>query len=623
MGRTILSVIAVLAIAAGAVAGPCADPTFAPGTTHGKFISDITICEIAALMDETCDDVANALRRFQHDSTDINANLKGKGMRLPTEAELAAVRNPATFSVNGKASASSSKPSPEKPKIRSKLWTKNFATREQRQTWFMENYVLKPGENIFSVAKKFGNAHWKSPQVIVWFNGLENPGKLGAGHGIMIPDTNHFYWLEYNVAPYGNRPLSDAVFWSGLSDSVQGVLLRMIEEGGHYKDGFIKSGQILIMMASASLSQKDVRGFDIKHDVVVCLKDNQAIHGFYLEVVEGDSICIAFIPDYCNNFSSYKIPAPPREIPSEVEEPQPPEDSIEWSEDPTPVDSTPDRGIEPPLDTTPIFNKNMGQLGGGRYFPLPYAADGHNFLWGRLSLFLPTEEGSSFAFGLNLGASGWNGYGPRPERFQYAGLRPFGGFVFDWLTGKSRFDIFLNYAVQLDWGWDGSYVSASKQYHSRQTTQLVNPSLAWVGTSAPDWSWWWGWWLDGGADLARIDSRTSHKLSDIGGSPLTKSRDPATEKSYACAGLYVFYWNISTKKTSLVLGTGVKSLHLWEDNRYEVEGDELLDINHWFQLGVGYKYTWNSIYLRQNGPSLVAYFNLSVLDIGKYKHNKQ
>lgn len=624
MGRKFFFLVAALASLAGANT-IIADSMFAPGDTF-LFNSPTTFRQIAKQMDlENVDIFMAAMRRFQKDSTNADSSLLGRKIRLPTKAELDSVRKLAD-------SVALPKPLPKKASVRARIWPDHFATSDEIKLYWMKNHELKPGDNFFSVAKQYKNSVWGDPVIVLaWFNSLGSPGNLGDRKFLAIPDTSIFYWINRNVDKYGDRPLSRCIEQTGFSDSVQRVLISMLsaKETSYFKDWIIKKNQRLMMMSSAPKRPGEVICVN-RNVAVVCLKPGEVMKGRALQVAE-DSLCIFFVPDYCNNGAAYKLPLPPSEEDTledtfeEASEGTQEEDTLTTPVDkPTVVQKPPqDRGVEPPLDSTPIFNRNMLQFWGGRYFPIPYLGDGHNYLGGRGAFFLSTEDGASFALGMNIGVNSWLGYGPRPERFRYAGLRPSAGLVFDWLKEKSRLTLFTNYAVQLDWGWDGSYVDSSKQYRGRQMSQLINPSLAWVGTSNPNWSWWWGWWLDGGYDLGKVEPRLDHKISDVGGVGLTRSQDPPTDKSYVCGGLYFFYWDVSSKNTSLVLGSGIKSLHLEEDNRYEMEVDELLDINHFFQLGVGYKYTWNSVYPRQNGPSLVAYFNLSVLDIGKYKHNKQ
>jgi hypothetical protein len=613
------AIVLILAVAFSIANSQCADPEYKPGA-HIHPGKGQTLSDEAVAANMRCDVFVRCLEKFQHIKIDPNLPDSGLNFYVPWPYQVKIVER--------EMGIEKSQPAAKKAACRvSRFWIKKFATRALHDKYYMDRYILLPGENIFSVARRCA----RNPQVLVWFNGFRDPENLPAGQKVDIPLPQFHFWINEGVAPYDSLPLEDALEACDFPDTVKSLMLVQMQNN-NYTDGYIADGQVLRTMASAPLNTRGKKRAETENNVVACFNNGVAYHAPCLKVVYNDSLYIGAVPDVCHNFSTW-VEAPPKQkappvvltIPTPVKPTPPPEDSG-WGDtsstspgQDTAVNQTIDRGTPPPIEDEPIFNRNMLNLWGGVYSPLPYWTDMMEYLGGRLALYIPPRDGDVFALGVDVALNSWNGFGPRPERFRFAGIKPSAGVALDWLTEKSRFSTFLNYSVQIDWGWDGSNIVDTNQYHGRQLSQLINPSLAWIGTTASDWSWWMGWWIDACFDMNNIAPGYDHKVSDVGGVGLYQYQDPLTDKSSVDLGFYVFYWDISTKTTSLVLGTGGKGLHLWEDNRYEAEVDELLDIQHWWQFGLGYKYTLNSIYKKQNGPSFVVYFNASLLDIGKYK----
>ncbi|MDD4902447.1 MAG: hypothetical protein PHE24_04920 [Patescibacteria group bacterium] len=592
--------------------GQCPDQAYMPGmpVTMGPGGS---ICEQAAAADIDCAVFTKCLEKFQHLKVDpLQVSAVTLKFYVPKQTEQDIVKRELGMA-EPRAEPKAKPKQSAKPPV-SRKWTRKCASVKDHDKYLMETYFLRHGENIFTVAKRYN----KNPQVLAWFNCFSNPESLREGQLVEIPDTNFRFWINEDAAPYGSRPLEDALADCDFDDSVKTRMLVLMNNNA-YEDGYIQGGQVLKTMASAPLNVNGKRRVHTERNVVVCFENGVANHGRLLKVGRGDSLDIGAVPDVCYNFSTWTELAPPPKLPPKME--KPPLDSTPTPPPPEPpAEAPPSHGVMPPtIKESPVFNRDELFLYGGTYFPVPYLGDVHNYFGGRLALFFPTARGAIFAWGPNLGFNSWRGVGPRDTvpQYHYVGIRPCGGLSLDWLTETSRSTIYLDYAVQIDWGWDRNIPSL--RYHERQITQLANPSFAWICALDSYWTRWIGLWVDGAFDLGNVDHVFHHKTSDVGGVSLLKSQAVLHNKSAVDLGFYVFYWDISTARTSLVLGSGVKGLHLWEDNRYEAEIDQLLDINHWLQFGIGYKYTANSSLRLMNGPSFVGYFNLSVLDIGKYK----
>jgi len=62
--------------------------------------------------------------------------------------------------------------------------------RAKDQRWHVSDYTIKRGDNLWSIARKFGTHH----VIIININGINNPDSLRPGRRILVPTRNGLYY---------------------------------------------------------------------------------------------------------------------------------------------------------------------------------------------------------------------------------------------------------------------------------------------------------------------------------------------------------------------------------------------------------------------------------------------
>jgi hypothetical protein len=532
--------------------------------------SQVTLCDWATDRKINCQVLAKCLEKFQRITVDLNRQTPLK-FRIPTEIEFSIIKR--ELGIQTMRGWKTVVPI-------SRSWTKKFATPKYREKYFMENYTLWPGENIFSVGKRYG----RNPQIFVWFNGLKNPENLRGGQIIRIPDTTYRYWIDQGAAPFKGNSLAEALQDCDFSDSVKDSMLVLMRSNS-YEDGYIQDGQILRTMYSAPLNKNGKRRLRGEKKVVSVFDNGEAYHAKLIKVRKADSLYISAIPDVCFNFSTW----------AEWIEPLPPPSEPDTVIVNTPPDSTPIDSIKPPPveEANKLINNEELYVWGGHQFP-PYWVDGSNFYGGRFNWF----PGSG-VFGLNLELNGWDGYGPRVEWewYRYFGICPAGGISLEWANSKSKFTISADAAWQYDTGWNNNY------YTSTQKTWFAYPSLTYLFIIGK------GCWDEGYFDC-KFDVRHRRRAFVSG----FRTNDKPVDKSSFIFGNRYFFLNFSTN-TPLTLGITTKWMHLVEDHRHELTIGPVLSINYFLKVGAQYQITFNSTNQYQNGDAYAIVADIDLWNI--------
>ena len=596
MEKFIFSAIAMIIMVVGTVGAKqncCADSVLIRSQPF-TVTTATTMCELARQVCEDCKFFAEAVKKYQRINVDVNSNLKGLTLRMPTAAELSAVKGVTVATVTAVKTGVK--------KTLSRQWITKRVSSEMQAKYFMLKYTLVAGDDIYTVAKDYDF----NPQTIAWFNpGMTDPENLKVGQVIAIPSINYFYWLIQGGAPYGSRPADAALYSFSFADSIKDYFSKIVA-AGKGESGYIRNGQVLNQMVSAPVSSRDQK-IRLDDSVVSVFDKGEAYQAMLYRDTVGNFIMSLADPKTCHNWCWWVEPyTPPLVItrqtvidstPKKIVEETPDDTETGW---PTTKAETTDTPIVVKTETAPnnLTHRNELCLWVGHYCPYPVLRDGHNYYGGRYNHFFGSAN-SPTSFGINLGVNGWDGYGPKPEWSRYVGFCPAGGVDLDVVSGRSRVTFFADYAFQYEHGWNDS------DYVWTQPSQFFYPGLTFAVNGRKKCHWVEGW-LDGKWDVSH-EKWATYQGEGVKAEP--------GDKSSVFFGARYYFIDISVKKTPMALGLTLKTMHLFEDHRFEIGFGPSWSINYFLKLGVEAKQTFNSNVKKQNGPSGAVTLDVDVLNL--------